>query len=165
MQRQLSHLVLLLLIALLTACGGGAQQSTSTRTIKAVIKPSALAAGLNVAGFNLTITVPVGVAPPLKADGTADSAATLEITSSAPQNQQLINATYTAATAAAIGKLTITGIAAAGFQPTDTITIHLNIADGSTPSESDFSIYFFEAYDINGATVTGLSPTLTTTIY
>jgi len=164
MQKQLTYLALLMLIALLNACGGGAQ-STESRTIKAVIKPSALAADLNVAGFNLTITVPVGVAPPLKADGTADSAATVEITSSAPHNQQLVNATYIAATAAANGKLTITGIEAAGFQPSDTITIHLNIAAGSTPTTNDFSLFSFEAFDIFGAPVTGLTPTLTTAIY
>jgi hypothetical protein len=156
----------MLTIALISACGGGgAQTASSPRSIKAVIKPSALAAGQNVAGFNLTITVPLGVAPPLKADGTADPAATVEITSSSPQNQQLVSATYTPATTAAPGTLAIFGIVASGFQPTDTITIHLNIATGSTPTTSDFSISAFEAYDTNGSTVAGLTATLTPTIY
>lgn len=166
MHKQLMYLLLLLTIALISACGGGgAQTAASSRSVKAVIKPSALAAGQNVAGFNLTITIPLGVAPPLKADGTADPAATVEITSSAPQNQQLVSATYTAATTTATGKLSITGIVAAGFQTTDTITIHLNIATGSTPTTSDFNLLAFEAFDINGAAVTGLNPTLTPTIY
>jgi hypothetical protein len=166
MQKQFMNLLLLLTIALISACGGGgAQTAASPRTIKAVIKPSALAASQNVAGINLSITVPVGVAPPLKTDGTADPAATVEITSSAPQNQTLPGATYTAATAAAPGRLDIFGIVASGFQPTDTITIHLNIATGSTPKESDFNLLAFDAFDTSGAAVTGLSPTLTTTIY
>jgi len=156
----------MLTIALTSACGGGGSQSAATpRTIKAVVKPSALAAGLNVAGINLSITVPLGVAPPLKADGKADPAATVEITSSAPQNQTLPGATYTPATTAAPGRLDIFGIVASGFQPTDTITIHLNIAAGSTPASSDFNLINFEAFDTSGAAVTGLSPTLTTTIY
>jgi hypothetical protein len=169
MKKQLSYLSLLLIIIFLSACGGGgggaSQAQTASRTVKAVIKPSALAAGQNVAGINLTITIPLGVAPPLKTDGTADPAATVEISSSSPQNQNMPGATYIPATAAAPGKLSIFGIVASGFKATDSITIHLNIATGSIPTTSDFNLITFEAFDTNGAQVTGLSPTLTTTIY
>ncbi len=158
------HILILISIALLTACGDTPKSTPPGSTIKAVIKTTALTADRNIAGINLTITLPAGVAPPLKADGTADPAATLEITSSGARNQTLPGATYTPSTTAAPGQLAISAIVAAGFKATDEITIHLKVAAGAYPVESDFKLLFFEAFDINGVKVTGLSPTLTTTI-
>jgi hypothetical protein len=133
--------------------------------MKAVIKTTTLTADKNIAGINLTITVPAGVTPPLLGDGTADPPATVEITSAAQAGQSLPGATYTPPQAGGVGQLAISAIVAAGFSATDTITIHLNVADGVTPLESDFKLLAFEAFDINGAPVTGLTPTLTTTIH
>lgn len=164
MKKLVRHIVILVCISLLSACGGASQPPPTGSVIKAVIKPTSLTAGQNVAGIELAITLPIGVAPPLKADGTADPAATVEITSSAAANQTLPGATYTPATAAAPGQLAISAIVAAGFKSTDQITIHLNVSAGAFPVESDFRLLSFRAFDINGAPVTGLSPTLTTTI-
>jgi hypothetical protein len=164
MLKLLCHFLILVSIALLTACGDTSQSPPTGSTIKAVIKPTALTADRNIAGINLTITLPVGVAPPLNADGTADPAATVEISSSGVQNQNLPGAIYTPASATAPGQLAISAIVAAGFKATDEITIHLKVAAGAYPVESDFKLLSFEAFDINGAPVTGLLPTLTTTI-
>jgi hypothetical protein len=164
MIKLLCHFLILMSIALLTACGDTPKSTPTGSTIKAVIKPSALTADRNIAGINLTITLPVGVSPPLQADGTVDSAATVEITSSAAQNQNLPGATYTPASAAIPGQLAISAIVAAGFKATDEITIHLKVAAGAHPVESDFKLLSFDAFDINGANVTGLNPTITTTI-
>lgn len=155
---------LLLFIALLPACGASPQAARSGSSIKAVIKPSALAVGQNVAGIQMAITVPAGVSPVLVSDGTVNTAATVEITSTSAQNQNLPGATYTPATAAAPGQLAISAIVASGFTPNDAITIHLNVAVDSFPVESDFKLLSFDAFDTNGAKVTGLNPTLTTTI-
>ncbi len=163
MRTLFKHTMALLLVALLSACGSS-QSTPATRTIKAVIKSSALTANMNIAGISLAISLPVGVAPPLDSNGKADPAATVLITSSSPQGQTLPGATYTPATATVSGQLAVSAIVAAGFAATDTITIHLNIAAGATPVESDFALLSFDAFDTNGATVTGLSPTLTTTI-
>lgn len=165
MRRLLYSILMLSFIALLSSCGGTSKSSTSGRGFKAVIKPTALTADRNIAGINLTITVPVGVEPPLLADNvTVDAAATVEITSTAAQNQTLTGATYTPATATASGELAIYGIVAAGFKETDEITIHLRITGERVPVESDFQLLSFDAFDTNGAKVTGLNPTLTTTI-
>lgn len=164
MKRVFSFILILLLAALLQACGNAPQSPPSGGVINAVIKPTALTVGQNVAGITLTITLPVGVAPPLLPDGAADPAATVEITSSAAQSQSLPGATYTPATAALPGQLAISAIVAAGFKATDQITIHLKVATGAFPVESDFKLLSFDAFDINGARVTGLIPTLTTTI-
>lgn len=161
MSRTFYSVLALMCIALLSACGDAAQP-TKANTMKAVIKSSALTAGLNVAGVYLTITLPPGVAPPLLADGSADPTGTVEITSSGLGN--LPGATYTPATATASAQLAISATVASGFSVTDQITIHLKVAAGAVPVESDFKLLSFDAYDINGALVTGLTPTLTTTI-
>lgn len=164
MKNLLCRLLILMAIALLPACGDTTKSPHAGDTVKAVIKPSALTAEQNVAGIELAITVPAGVTPPLLADGSVDTVATVDIASSAPQNQNLPGVTYTPATATAPGKLEVYAVAASGFKPTDEITIHLKVAVGTIPVESDFQLLSFKAFDTNGAPVTGLSPTLTTTI-
>lgn len=165
MKKLLCYLPVLLLFLLLSACGDTQHSPPAgTGVIKAVIKPTALTADKNIAGINVSITVPVGVSPLQQADGTTDAAATVEITSSSPQNQTLPGVTYTPATATAPGQLAISAIIASGFAATDQITIHLKVAEGTFPVESDFQLLSFDAFDTNGAKVTGLNPTLTTTI-
>jgi hypothetical protein len=164
MRKRFNYILILMFIVLLPGCGDTQHSSSTGRTIKAVIKQTALTANLNIAGIDLAITVPVGVYPKLSTDGTVDAAATVVITSSAAPNQSLPGATYIPATVSAPGKLTISAIVASGFKADDEITIHLDVASGITPVESDFQLLTFDAFDINGALVTGLSPTLTTTI-
>lgn len=179
--RRLVHGMLLLVsVLLLVSCGSATSSPSSSRTIKAVIKSTALSSGSSsIAGIQLSITVPTGVTPPLKADGSVDAAAAVEITSTSPGNQALPGATFTPATATAPAEFAIYAIEAAGFTATDTITIHLNIAPGAKPVASDFNLLTFQAfstvvngsgsvlvYDLHatGTNVVTLSPTLTTTI-
>jgi hypothetical protein len=164
MKKLLCYSLFLMLIGLLPACGDTQHPASAGSTIKAVIKQTSLTAGLNVAGITLAITIPAGVSPLLKADGTVDSAATVEITTSSPQNQALPGATFTPATATAPRQLTVSAIVASGFATTDAITIYLNVAPGTFPVESDFNLLSFEAFDTNGVPVTGLTPILTATI-
>ncbi|MFA7403032.1 MAG: hypothetical protein WC007_03495 [Pelobacteraceae bacterium] len=165
MRTLLCFILLLAFTALLSACGDTPKSSPTGGSIKAVIKPTALTAEQNVAGINLSITIPYGVEPPLLADGKVDVAATVEIVTVTPGNQNLPGATYTPATAVAPGKLAISAIVASGFKPTDEITIHLKVATGTFPVASDFSLLSFEAFDTNGVRVTGLNPILTTNIH
>lgn len=155
------HIIItLLFIALLAGCGNGGSSQGKSSTIKAVIKTSSLTANQNVAGVQLSISLPIGVSPILKADGiTVDTAATVSITSPT-QNQTLPGVTYTKATAAALGQITIAGIASGGFGPTDQdqVTIHLVIADDASPTESDFNLLSFLAFDSNGNKVFDLHP-------
>jgi hypothetical protein len=158
--------VLFFLCTLVLSSCGGAQQSSPQKadtTIKAVIKTTALTADRNIAGIDLTVTVPVGVHPTLLADGTVNAAASVEIISSATQGT-LPGATYSPASATVPGQLKISAIVASGFKQNDQITIHLQVDKEAFPVESDFKLLSFAAFDINGAPVTGLSPTLTITI-
>lgn len=166
---------------LIFSCGDSSRSSAPAGTMKAVIKTAALTANQNIAGIELTITLPAGVSPHYNADGTINAAATVEITSSSAANQTLPGATYTPATASSLGQLSISAIVASGFSATDEITIHLKVADGTFPVASDFNLLAFKAYSgidpfgnggvkiydmsvTDGSNVITLSPTLTTTI-
>lgn len=181
MRRLRAFMSLLISITLLSACGSGSQSApaANSRTIKAVVKTAALTGDKSIAGIQLSITVPDGVTPTFKADGSVDSAATVEITSTSPSNHALPGSTFTRATATAPAELAIYAIEAAGFSVSDTITIHLKVADGAKPLESDFKLLTFQAFSTvvngtgsvlvynlhaTGSNVVSLSPTLTTTI-
>jgi hypothetical protein len=183
MRKLLGSFLTLLSLALLTACGDTAQPQKSGSEIKAVIKTSALTGDKNIAGILLTITLPAGVTPMPKTDGSGgiDPAATVEIISSSPPDQIIPGATIFPATSTSLAKLTITSIIAQGFKTSDSITIHLKVASGATPVESDFKLLAFEAYSTVDASGSGsdkifdmnvtdgsnkitLTPTLTTTI-
>ena len=164
MKNWLCFILSLLVIAMLASCGDTTQSEKSGRVLKAVIKTTALTADKNIAGIELIITVPAGVAPPLNSDGSVNQSATVEVLSSSSQNVRYNGATYIAATTEALGTLGIYPMVLSGFAVDDQITIHLNVAPGTFPVADDFKLVSFVAYDINGAPVAGLSPTLTTTI-
>jgi hypothetical protein len=143
----------LVFLALLSACGDTSKAPAAGRTVKAVIKPTALTASRNIAGIELKISVPPGVAPPLLPNGDPIPADTVQITSSSvlSHDQNQLGVIFRPATsAAAPGDLSIYIIVAAGFKTTDEITIHLNVANDATPVTGDFRLISFKAFDING---------------
>ena len=151
-------MVTLISIVLLSACGGATQQQSTGGTVKAVIKTAALTGVGNIAGIQLNMTVPPGVTPIYLADGiTVDAAATVEITSTSPQNGVMPGASYVPAAGTTPAQLTLTSIVASGFQATDQITIHLKIAPGANPLVSDFKLLSFEAYNTVDSSGTGSS--------
>lgn len=181
MNRWLCRMLLLLYIAVLSACGDTPQPAPAAHTMKASIKAAALTANQNIAGIELTMTVPPGITPTFNADGTVNAAATVTITSSAGANQTLPGATYIPATASASGQLSISAIVASGFSANDEISIHLNVANGVIPLAGDFTLLAFKAYSgvdasgnggkklydmsvTDGSNTITLTPTLTATI-
>jgi hypothetical protein len=162
MRKLFSHLLLLMFIATLSACGGASQSPAAKRTYKAVIKSTALTASLYIATVNLAITVPLGVFPTTKG-------AVVEVINSADhvvQNVSLNDFIYTPATSVAVpGQITFGIVQADGFKENDEITVHLEVADGAIPVESDFQLLpSYEFRNILGNLVTGLNPVLTATI-
>jgi hypothetical protein len=168
MKKIFRYLLVILCTALLTACGGATQptnsgtnnaaQPTKTGTINAVIKTTALS-GLNIGGFQMSINLPHGVAPAL--NGGVIDAAAVEFVSAAPAEYKVQKAAYNSANSV----LEFSVINLAGFSPADQIILHLIVSPGIIPLETDFSIKSYEFFDkVTGAVVTGLNPTLTTTI-
>jgi hypothetical protein len=168
MRKLLRYILILLYLALLAACGDSQHTSPVASTMKAVIKMSAATSALNIGAINLIISVPVGVSAPLPADNNpVTAAATVEITSSAVLDQGVQRGyTYTPATTTSLGQISVFALKADGFTvaTNDEIIIHLKVAPGTFPVASNFQLLTFDAFDINGAPVAGLSPTLTTTI-
>lgn len=148
-----------LMLALCSCGGGGGTASVSTPTVKAFIKTSALTTSENIAGIQLTLTLPAGVAPYLQTDGKVDVAKTVVINTSDPASQTLPGVDNKTA-----NLLIITGIHVSGFKDTDSITINLTVAPGSFPTAADFKLTSFEAVDLDGTPVKNITPTLTTTI-
>jgi len=162
MKKRLNYILSLLLIALLSACGNSAQSTkTKTGTIKTVIKATALTAGLNIGGVHMAINLPHGVAPALNPDGSVVDSAAVEFASAAPATYKVQKAAYNSANSV----LEFSVIDLAGFSTEDQIILHLIVSPGTIPLETDFSIRSYEFFDkVSGAAVTGLNPTLTTTI-
>ena len=163
MKKMLYYILAPLCIALLAACGGASQpkaQPAKSSTVKTVIKASALAAGLNIGGVHMAINMPRGVAPALNSNGGVVDTA-VEFISTAPAAYKVQKATYNSVDSV----LDFFVIDLAGFGTEDQIIIHLMVSEGTIPVETDFSIKTYEFFDkVTGAAVTGLNPTLTTTI-
>jgi hypothetical protein len=153
MKKLISYTLCLLLIALLTGCGGGTQSATTGGTIKAVIKTSALSANLNIGGIQMTIALPNGVKP--------TETSSLEFISATPANYKLQKLTYNATDSV----LEFSVIDLAGFSTEDQIVLHLIVSPGTIPVKTDFSIKSYNFFDnVTGASISGLNPTLTTII-
>ncbi len=167
MKKFVCYLLILLSSAFLSACGGGGSNTSApSRTLKSVIKPTALTAVMNVATIQLSITVPLGVSP-LLPEGKTELIDAIEIINSTDHvvnNKTLKSVTYTAATSATVpGQITVGVVQADGFKEADEITIHMKVDTGAFPKESDFTLLSFDAHDTAGATL-ALDPALTTTL-
>jgi hypothetical protein len=161
MKKMFRYILVLLCIALISACGSTTAKPTKASTIKTVIKASALATGLNIGGVHMAINLPRGVAPALNTDGSVKSTAAVEFISAAPAAYKIQTATYNAAASV----LDFYIIDLTGFSTEDQIILHLLVSEGTIPLETDFSIKSYEFFDkVSGAIITGLNPILTTTI-
>ncbi|OGU13660.1 MAG: hypothetical protein A2076_03710 [Geobacteraceae bacterium GWC2_53_11] len=161
MKNWFRNILIVMCFALLSACGDTQHSSPSGGSLKTVIKPTALTATLNIGGVQMAIALPSGVAPELNADGSVNDAVAVEFISSAPTAYKTQKATYDAVKSV----LEFSVIDLAGFSTEDQIVLHLKVAEGTFPKESDFSILSYDFFDkVTGESITGLNPTLITTI-
>ena len=73
-------------------------------------------------------------------------------------------ATYTAATAGGPGKVVIQLVNPNGFGTGEIATVKCDIASGSTPIAAGFSLTDFQAVNLDGAPISGLSAGITVDI-
>lgn len=143
------------MIMLLAACGGG-ETATQTQPTSATLKLATrgtLPAGTTLSGVFITVTLPAGVSVMTDAAGAVAAGVVAVSGVAVPGN--FLPPAYTPASGAAPASLRIalSSTAAAGFGVGEFATVICNIASGSHPQASDFSLSGFSAIDLSGNTV------------
>lgn len=149
----------------LSGCGGGGGggNTPSPQPATAVLKISTqgtLPSGTQIGGIDVTIALPTGVtvksvtSPPETDSGVV-------VTSGVAVSNSTVLSTYTAATSTSTGKVRVLLANSNGFGTGEFMTIHCDIASGSTPTASDFSLSGFVAKDLNGVAISGLNSAFT----
>ena len=169
MKNALLNLLLsgLLVMAGLAACGGGGGGGGTPppQLINAIVTLSTagtLASGTKIGSIDITINLPDGVSIKATPDSNnpsiliTDSGA-VAASGAASGSNALSLSTYTAATSSAPGKLIVKLINADGFATGEFAVINCDIASGKSPATADFSVAGFDARDLNGAAITGLT--------
>ena len=146
----------------LSGCGSGGGDGV-TQPTTAVLKISTqgtLPSGTQIGGIDITIALPTGVtvksvtSPPETDSGVV-------VTSGVAVANSTVLSTYTAATSASAGNVRVLLAISNGFGMGEFMTIYCDIASGSTPAASDFSLTGFAAKDLNGVLISGLNSAFT----
>jgi len=149
---------LTLLPLALAACGGGSSApppAAKTVTLKLATTgtPSE-----NLAGIDITVTLPSGVTPAQNSDGTV--AATVVTVTGVAAPGSTFPPVYTPAGGSTSGTLAlfVSSNVAAGFGAGEYATVVLSAAPGTTPLQSDFTFSGFRPIAASsGADATGLT--------
>ena len=145
-----------LLLSIAGCGGGGGDSSTGSSGLRKAVSSVALPG--YAAGLQLTLTFPYGVTVATDANGepTADVVQLLGGPAST-----LTHASYIAATTANNGQLKLIVTDVNKFVAGESVSIVMNIAPGYKPVKADFAITDLILTDVNGVTVSGLTPEFT----
>jgi hypothetical protein len=144
-------LALLVFCIALSGCGsGGSSAPNRTTKIKTSMKTAGLTTGYVPAGYvvgtlDLVLSIPYGVTVELDPLTNQPVKSVLQLVGTTDPAMTLNTLDYVAPTSTVPGTLRISYVAAAGFTPSDSISVTLDIANGISPSTSDFSL---TKYDI-----------------
>lgn len=169
MKKLLVREILFTALALFTlsACGGGGGGGGNgeTQPTTAVLKIStqgSLAGGTQIGGINISINLPAGVTVKATADANSGllvtDAGVVTASGAAAGTNATVLAVYTAGPPATVS---INLANPNGFSTGEFVTVNCDIAAGNSPKSADFSLADFNAVDLNGAAVTGLTPGFT----
>lgn len=147
----------------LTGCGSGSGSYTGSRSTKA--KTSVKTSGLVTSGFlagalEIIISIPYGVTVEL-IPGTSNPSSNVVQLLGTSDPKMILNALdYVPATSTSKGSLKIIYLNAAGFTPSDSIFVQLDIATGFFPQAADFSLTKFEVTKMttDGSTIYPSAP-------
>jgi len=138
--------VFLLFVLILGGCGSGSGTS-SARTTKAKtsLKTAGLASsGLLVGAMEVVVSFPYGVTVELDPVTNEPAKSVVQLVGTSDPAMTLNALSYVAASPTAKGSLRIVYLNAAGFTPSDSLSVQLDIATGFFPQASDFSLTKFE---------------------
>jgi hypothetical protein len=118
-----------------------------------------------IGGIQLTVTLPAGVS--IKASPSASNAqvmmanADVVKTTGVAMGAEVVQATFSAT---AMSTLSVMIGKSGGFAAGDFAVLNCDIAAGSNPAAGDFSLSNFQAVDLNGAPLSGLTVGFTAAI-
>lgn len=125
--------------------GGGSSSGISTTRAKTSLKTSGLASsGLLVGALEVVISMPYGVTVELDPATNEPARSVVTLVGTADPKMTMSALHYVAATPTTKGSLRIVYINAAGFTPSDSLSIGLDIATGFFPKATDFALTKFE---------------------
>jgi len=164
--KHLLHAFFFLAVSLLTACGGGGGDTTAqptTATLK-LSTSGTLASGTSLAGIGISVVLPSGVTVKTNADGSVASGKVVVSGVAAPGS--FAPPIYTPANGTTPAKLSFVMVsnASAGFGTGEFATVVCDIAAGSDPKTTDFTLADFKPVDLKGAAVSGLTANVTVTM-
>ncbi len=141
------YLALLLTVTLLSGCGGGGGGGNGSHPTQAVVKLSTSGTG-TIGIVQVRLTLPAGVT--VKATNRVTDTGVVTASGNAG-GAEIVYGIYSSPTmTVVIGKTS-------GFSPGEFATVNCDIASGSTPSESDFSVSNLDAWDVDGKSMAGLT--------
>jgi hypothetical protein len=159
-------LMTLFILISLTACGGGGGGGgeTTPPLTKAIVTLSTagtLPAGTQIGGIEVTVNLPAGVTAKASLYSAGSSTMVTDagvITASGTAAAgSYVSGVYLAGTAASTYKINM-GIANAnGFSTGEFAQVSCDIATGSSPTATDFSLSNATVVDLNGSTLPGLN--------
>ena len=153
----------------LSGCGGGGGGGSTptppplTQPTTAVLEISTqgtLPSGSQIGGIDVTIALPNGVTVK-SATNPPETDSGVVVTSGVAVENSTVLSTYTAATSTSTGNVRVLLANSSGFGTGEFLTIYCDIASGSTPTASDFSVSGFVVKDLNGAAISGLNAAFT----
>lgn len=162
-QFKLNCLILALLVfcIALSGCGsGGSSAPNRTTKIKTSMKTSSLTTGYVPAGYvvgtiDLVLSIPYGVTVELDPSTNQPAKSVVQLVGTTDPAMVLNALDYVAPTSTSNGTLRISYVAAAGFTPSDSISVTLDIANGFSPSTSDFTLTKYDIGVIKLDPITG----------
>lgn len=169
MKRRTAGLLMVVALSIMgVACGGGGSSSNNgndggsvTLPTSAVIKVSVKGSSSSnfIGAIQATLHLPAGVS--VKASQNAPQTdASVVAASGVASGADLVMGMYSAAS----GTVSVFVMKTTGFPSGEFATVNCDIASGKLPSASGFSISDFDARDLNGSIISGLTLTWTASI-
>jgi hypothetical protein len=156
-------LVMLIMLVSLAACSGSSESPTQyTRAVVTISQTSSLSSGIQIYGARATVNLPQGVT--VKASPSSANPAVMVTDTGvvSPSGQaagaETVLATYVpASSTSTTNKVELYIAKSSGFPQGEFVTVNCDITEGSFPEATDFTVTDFEAFDQNGASITGLT--------
>jgi len=151
-------LICILVLFAIVGCSGNKDEVAQPTTARVTVMSQGASASMQIGGIDITVVLPAGVtvkAAPDSENPTVQvtSAGVVEASGAAAGTNTSTLATYSAATATMPGTVMVQMVSANGFGTGEFVTIDCDIATGSFPTVTDFSVTLVKAVDINGAAI------------